>query len=496
MDSQERDGKFLTWLNDADQKIRLGHGALVAQELKRVRIADIPRTFRAGFAQVALRLGQYYWGLRALTRIVRPENSIARQPANAIEKSVYAALLLRVGASSEGHAILRTLKDSRLPEVHLYLAQREVFRWHYNAAIPHFRRYVRSAGLTPYQILIGNLNLAACYVAERRFREAGQLLGPLIADLKSRNLNLLAGNALELIGQLYLNTKDFAKAESSLREALELLGQSNQRYGLYVGKWLTLLGLMKLKDDNPSALPQARSQLHGVIEQARAMSDWETVRDCELHEAYLFEDTQLLQKVAFGTPFPGYHGRICRLVPEFKQARSWTLRFSMEKATVILDLGAIRDLSRLPLLLINSLTRDFYKPISAGELHQRLYPDEYFNPQSSPQKISTLVQVLREWFMANDLPLKIVARNREYRLVGGPGIGIILRRSQSVVAGMPKRLLPLKDFKTKVFSVADAAKRLRVTERQARRILRMPEHQPFIESRSLRRGQYRLKKAS
>lgn len=493
MESNERDRKFLDWLNNADQRIRQGHGALVAQELRRLRIGDVPRAHRAGFAQIAMRLSLYYWGLRALTRIVRPEDPLA-SPATALEKSVYAALLLRVGASSEGHAILRTIKDSRLPEVPLYLAQREVLCWRYHAAIPHFRRYLKSAGLTPYQVLVGKLNLAACYVADRRFNEAKVLLGPLIAELKALNLNLLAGNALELMGQLHLNTGNRPEAEACLLEALKLLGQSNRRYRLYVEKWLTVLGLMNLKDEAPQLPQSARSRLHAVIDQAKAVSDWETVRDCELHEACLFDDSQLLQKVAFGTPFQGYQARIRRLVPEFKPAKTWTLGFASAAATTIVELETIQDLSPLPLLLFKNLTRDFYKPISTGELHQRLYPDEYFNPLSSPQKIATLVQVLRAWFAAHALPLRIVARNREYRLEGDPGIGIILGRSPSAKAILPAKIRPLMEFRSDVFSVTDAAKRLQVTERQARRILNLPEHQAFVESRPLRRGRYRLKK--
>src|SRR5262249_54709284 len=58
--------------------------------------------------------------------------------------------------------------------------------------------------------------------------------------------------------------------------------------------------------------------------------------------------------------------------------------------------------------LVGALVKDFYRPRRLGQLFSDLYPNEYFNPFSSPVRLHRLIQRAREWLASERLRAEIL----------------------------------------------------------------------------------------
>lgn len=80
--------------------------------------------------------------------------------------------------------------------------------------------------------------------------------------------------------------------------------------------------------------------------------------------------------------------------------------------------GGKAALVEQPLLfrLLQALTKDFYRPLPLGSLFSTLYPDEKFNPETSPNRVYQVVKRLRRWFNSQNIPLEIEMQNDFFKL--------------------------------------------------------------------------------
>lgn len=133
-------------------------------------------------------------------------------------------------------------------------------------------------------------------------------------------------------------------------------------------------------------------------------------------------------------------------------------------------------LASKPLLfkLLEILTRDFYRPTPVGSLVAELYPDEYFNPITSPQKAYKAVIRLRDWFQKNNIPLDVVVEIENYQLIAtGPySIRVNLESTTLAPAKKSSELEVLSQhMERRPFTTADAARVLKMSPRTAQRFL-------------------------
>ena len=317
--------------------------------------------------------------------------------------------------------------------------------------------------------------MAASYVAENQYLHARNLLNELIPELRRLKHSLLLGNALELMGQMELKEGRFTQSREMLLAAKEILKGTSPRYQIYVEKWLTILSLFEIKLQKKNLEANDRVKIKNIKDEAWLAKDWETVRDCELYEAILFDDTEMLQKVFFGTPYPSFLKRVRRLKQDFKQEPQWVLKFGAKDPSLVLDLNH-QKAPPLAWKLFSILLTDFYRPLPLGELYQFLYPGEYFNPYSSEQKISFLVQELRKCFHNENIPIEIVVQNREYRLkfVGELALQLSPKNNHKseLPKSLPKSLIEIeKNLVGRAFTSSEVSKLLSLSQRQARRIL-------------------------
>ena len=175
--------------------------------------------------------------------------------------------------------------------------------WDYAQPISLLNDYVQVKSLTPYERLVGQVNLVAALVHERRHGEVEKQLPSLLEQTKEQKLTLLYGNILELSAQNAIFQGNLGRAERFLAQAEQALEGAKGTDLFYVQKWRAIIKLLG------SANRDALSDLEKIRYQARDRQNWETIRDCDSFEAIKTKNTQLAQRVYFGTPFESYRVR-------------------------------------------------------------------------------------------------------------------------------------------------------------------------------------------
>jgi hypothetical protein len=364
--------------------------------------------------------------LRVLNPIVRPS---ARKQGNPTgeEKAEYAASLTRAGAVSEALTILETIDPTAVPTALLYESFALVTQWRYTETIPLLERYLASKGLSDYQRLVGQVNLAAAMVAERRHEDARPMLDALAEETRRLGLSLLHGNSLELSAQNAILAKRWRDAEAFLGRAEAALAKSGGLDELFVRKWRAVLSL--LRDGGAIAV----AALEYVRGEALARRHWETTRECDLFLAIGCRDEKLALALYFGTPYPAYRARIQvelggRLqLPETYEwdlaDPRWGQPSVQHRKTTQIDLlvragdkGNGFKAGQLLHRLLLFLSRDFYRPARVASIHAEVYPDEYFNPVSSPTRVHQIVKRLKQSLERAAVPIAIVEDQGTYRL--------------------------------------------------------------------------------
>jgi hypothetical protein len=460
--------------------IRAGLGHRARRALRQVAGRKIPREKVREVANLARRANLLGLALRLLNPVVRPTGKALRVATDA-EKAEYAASLTYVGASEEALTILRGINPRTVPDALLFQAFALFSQWDYAGAIPLLNAYLQTPGLGAYALLVGKLNLLAALVDERRHVEAENVSKEILQETEGKGFDFVRGSAWELAAQHYLFQRQWEKTEECLRQAEAILQESESLERFYVTKWTAILHFLR-----SGASPIALRRLEQVQEQARRLQHWETVRDCDRVIATSCQDSSLLTHVYFGTPYASLRRH---LLDEYGQTVAlpssyvWQLD-ARRAADVTLDafLGEgpkHRRLKSGQLLhrLLKTLTSDFYRPVRVASAHFQLYPDDYFNPVSSPARVHEAVRRLRHWFQNERMPLTIDELGGFYRL---RALGPCAVRVQREVVEPPWVARLRAQWGEKSFSAPDAEKTLRMTGRSVRRLLKEGLERGFL----------------
>lgn len=457
---------------DLDRAIRSGGGRTVRAALKEIEKKKIPRSERAALARLSWRCDLPLLGIRLLNPIVRPS---AKRPFTATdeEQAEYAACLTMAGARDEASRILAAVSEKKYPQALLYRSFALVANWDYAGAIPVLRKYLASPRLTPYQSLIGRINLAAALVWGRDYASAQALLKRLIKETRNSKADFALGYCLELDAIPLVDSDRFTEAEKALKEAESFLEKTGSNWNFFVRKWRAVMALKQ----NPKSA-EALAQLHAIGQEAFANGDWETARVCDFYEAKSLGQEEKARLVYFGTPFETFRQRLLtdwgKPLP-MPESFPWPVGTTGKgpEVDLLTDLEneSLKPGSLLYRLLF-ALASDFYRPFPVAALYAQLYPDEFFNPASSPARVHEAVKRLRQWLKAEGLPLKIEEREGEYRLSSAKPVRLLVPAEKLI----PSLQSPLVDRLRKAwpqegFSITEACECLGLQRRTTQRLL-------------------------
>jgi len=388
-------------LEELDRLIRAGDMRGAREAIVRVPVNQVPRHQMTKCAALARRAGAVKWGLRLLAPIVRPKNKVPFA-ATSSEIAEYAVLLQRNGSLAEAWGLLENPKLEGRPEVLLYRCYVLFNRWQYDQSLPLLRAYVASEGITDYQRHIGRVNLLAAAIHCDEVQEVEFLIEYLERELRSQKHWRLLGNVIENSCFWNLMKGNFVGAAADLVRARKLLAEDATLDSQYLLLWEKLLQLYQTGDSSP---------LQIFREQARIGGRFEIQRDADFHHLRVHFDPARADFLFVGTPYSFYRKR---LVQEFKK---WTppagsylwgegsQRYDLTQGTF--NGAPVIEGGSLSAKLLQSLSADFYQPRRVAGIFADLYPDQYFDIDSSPMRVHKVISRTKEQLAKFEVPLLI-----------------------------------------------------------------------------------------
>lgn len=456
--------------------------------LRTFQPTKIPREWAPQFGELGFRVQDRIYTLKTLHRFIHPENSFAEKATDK-EKVIYASALLGLGAINEAQGILNQIKVDEEPEALFYGAGVHFYDWNYPASLPLLKKYISSEKISSYRRLVGKINLAAAAVQISDWKFASDLLDQIIVECETQSYILLLGNCFELQAQIQLYQGFYDQALGFLEKARGYLKDQKGLYSLFVEKWSCICLCLKTKSH------QELQNLRNLRSKAHEAGHWISVRECDLFEAMVTRNPDLVRKLIMGSPAYAYRQRVRKLYGENINAKGryfWLLGDSGESdstdctPSVVFDpyekSGGSEALFEKPLLLslFSALTEDFYKPCHLGLLFQKIYPEEKFNPFTSPARVLQLLRRLNHWFADNQAPIKVAFKKSEFRIIRrlseAGSVGVVIQRGKSLSTMEGKTAQLQAVLKEKSFSAVQVSEVLGISLNSAREIISQNLH--------------------
>ncbi len=482
-----------TW----NERIKRGEGHQVGRELRRIPRDEIPLEQLAKIANISWRISQPSIGLRLLFPRLRAQGNL--KVVNALDAfTEYAGCLLEVGALSEARQVLRDLRG-RTPRSKFYSALLMFKEWDYESAVPLLEDYLKEIPADYHQLVI-RVNLASTYVNIQDWERAIPFLKDLQAELDTKGHWLLLGNSFEIESQIYFEKREHDHALECLKKSEKHLGQARNMGWMYCKKWQFINRLYQSRvaardasrTTSIGGTPQGlHTEWSALRTDALSMGSWETLRELDLHWAICTENQELLNHVYFGSPAKSYREKIHALIKreapslEVLPTFNW-LRLRQQgietRLTDFKDLlmefksiNAKNNQSVLLKRLLYILCSDFYAPFRIGQLFSILFEGEFYDLETSPDRVFQLIKRLRAWLEERDIGCEIVWGRRGYAIQFSKNRGIILER-QVVEQGLPNKnnihFIFLQDrFGEEPFSSSAVGDQMNCSTRTANRVL-------------------------
>lgn len=444
--------------------------------LKAFTIKSIPRKWAAPLSQLALRFRDSLHALKILHPIIHPENRF-NTPASVQERVAYAYALTNLGAIDEALEMLSQVDPKTEPEVLFQKAMAYFKNWNYQEASTLLAEFVACKEITDYRRLVGKINLASAHVCLENWQDARPLLEEIQTICEKNNYSFLLGNCYELKSQVCIFNQEYEMAFDCLKKSLSCLQGETGIYHLLSKKWEAIsLCYSSLSDLSLKKLKEVRKL-------SLELSHWETLRECDLFEARFTGNEELFRKVIMGSPSEFYRQRARTLFSQnIRSAGNYHLLLSAPSPSNAAPMqfnpykkdASGNGLYELPYLLYlyEALTQDFYKPAHLGFLFKCIYPEEKFNPYTSPSRVLRLLKRLDRWFQHANVPVRVRFKTSEFQLVGLAPVEILIHRGQEK-SPVTAHLAELKaHFCDRSFSSAQAAEFWGISKTKSLKLLR------------------------
>lgn len=386
---------------------------LPSLNIDRPRLVTVANLFR--------RVGLNDQGIKLLNPIVRSNSKNYIQPTQ-LELTEYGALLINLGVYHEGLAVLNLVDSSQVPSALLYKAFGFFNQWDYEKARPILEEYIRQPSLTEYQRQIGNLNLLAAYVETSNFQLFDEGFASISEYLTKNDYKLLLGNLFEIKSQRHFFEGDLKEAKKSLQASFQYLQQAEVSTVFLIKKWDYIFNLNAISANDENLYNKL---CHEAISEGFS----EGIRDLDLYRFSKTKNNQGLKYLYWGTPFAIYRKKITRFSGQsYKPSDTYIwmpskVGFANNDFDSIKNMKIVNPIEDLTLLacpllmkLFYVLTQDFYRQLKSAELHSLIFPENFYNPNSSPEVIKQLVFRLKKVLIKNKWPLKLTVNSGRYSL--------------------------------------------------------------------------------
>lgn len=450
-------------IDEFEARLRSGETQPIRETAQRLNLARVPRDFRLPMANLFRRAGLFGDALRLLAPLVRPGTPDGKAtPGETVE---YCVNLQKLGAVTEALKTLEAVDPEIEIKALLYKVHCLFAHWRYEDSVPILQRYLLAPQLNEYERVVARTNLAAAHLACDRFAEAESLVDRFLSERPEDGWHRMTANNLEIKAQIEIHKERWGTAGECLDRALSILKSHELTDFLFLNKWKAYLKARRTGD---------ASDLLGVREQAARRKHWESVRHVDFLRLDFSHDADLPRKLYFGTPFDHFKRRLKGRFGSLPDRYDWN--GPQER---VFDVANGRENDRVSLkvgqkvhLLLQCLSGDFYRPASIGAVFAAVFPREYFNAESSPNRIHQLMRRTRQWFGENRIPLRILEEDGSYRLEFTGAYAIRIAERAEVLSAEHAKFEALKKrFARSPFTAKEAAEFLKISPASVNRLL-------------------------
>jgi len=417
-------------LNECESMIRSGlsHVArsILVREVTQVRKYSVSEKIRLG--HLLRRTGAFNETIKVLHSLARDERASENRDLAQIE---YATALTFLGLTAEAENIFLSLNKNKYPQVLTQLSTLNTMNWDYESSVKNLENYFSLSSIhhisnDEYFKLIAEINLNISYAFVKPEKINIDRIYEIQEIVQQKNYKLLNAITTQILGRYLTSQREHANAERVFQTGLNMLkGQKTFDY-LYLKKWQLINALESKRIGRKPLLELALLKKY-----AYNLKDYETVRECDYYHSLYSKNKKLHTYCFVGSPFSHYKKKFKSDLIEGKtlfQFNPENTRYEIKLTQdTKLDLDLIisdyistnktqlkknKNLS----LLLQSLTNDFYRPKTIHRLFTDLFPDQYWNPQSSPNLIRQIIFRFRQWATANHTNLKITENSKNYFL--------------------------------------------------------------------------------
>lgn len=238
------------------------------------------------------------------------------------------------------------------------------------------------------------LNYASALAFLGEYEKCHYYLDEVIKVSTTNSWKLLIGNALESKGYVDMEQNELNRASESLEQADIFLEESNPRYKLFVSMWKALIELKK----SPTS-ENAYNNLERIRNSALEIGSWNSVRKIDMYASIFTKDIYKLQYVYAGSPYSQFQYKINSLFGKnVLEDNNYLLKYgnkpryvlNIKNGTLTFHDNLLIEFTKTMKALLSSLLKDFYRQPLIPQIFCEMYPDEYFNPNSSPEECMLL----------------------------------------------------------------------------------------------------------
>jgi hypothetical protein len=449
----------------ADHLLRGGQGQRVAELVASLQLSKIPRPYRLPMADICRRAGLIYEGLRILSFVVDADSTDGAPTSP--EMAGYAALLQKNSSLNEAMQMLKQVDPSVAPESLLYRAFCHFGRWEYQESISVLESY-RDLCASPYARLVACVNLASALVATENWESALIQIENNIRNAEELQARRLIGNSLEMRAQYHLHTANFQAAQADLEQALSYIGGELTSDQLFILKWRAVLASTRTGDISP---------LQDFKKAALDRRHFESVREADFHALKCRFDENQFRYLYFGTPFKSYRRKILKYLGAAPLPEKWSLGagkdYSLDLQTGTTTPAHLFTPGDKIHQILSSLWRDFYQPVRLGTLFADLFPEERFNPWTSPNRVHQLLRRTRRQLESAGFPIQINDENNAYKISAAPSVQVLLAAERGPVGRDQILIRKLREaLGENYFSASEAQNILQTSSATVHRLLR------------------------
>lgn len=485
-------------LDIIEKCIKEGQFGRAGSLIDRIKINEIGRRDSLRASNLSRRCGKVKKSLKILNPIVR--NNHIQPAATDEEIADYAFSLHRIGASFEAENLLSKV-DTRSTVNALFFRSIIAFsRWEYERALPWLNRYIESPELSDYQKLMGRSNRVGVYLFTQDYEMAMSEVEDLLQRAQEKSLTLLFNLSVEQKAQIYVNQGHYKKAMDLLKGVEQQAQDAGKLLQTWVWKWKTIVEAIQ---SSPST---GLEILNEATQEALRKQAWEVAREFDFYKYKIFQDQNTLLKLYFGTPFPHYLSKLNEgRGPELPEHYIYHLGNAESTNSQTLDLRKQTletngveislELTPMQIRLLKSLLVDLYRPLKWGELFNGLFPEEYFDPFSSINRLHQIIFRLNETLRNQSVDLRISSDDAGCRMLSGANLRFKIHKEMEESLYIDPQLLLLKstEIQNSEFTINDLCLKYGGSKRTQRRwIKKMLEEGKLLKIGNNRSSRYKL----